>query len=101
MPEDPFTNLINLKLLDLSENDIETITRKMFEHNKLLEFIDLYDNNIEEIERDTFKDLGKLIRLNLEENSCIDIDLVDKTQEAIAEYLVPCHNATQANNEKQ
>ena len=57
-------NLINLKYLDLSFNNITMISPKTFENTKLIEYLDLSSNSIYEFEID----LKMLKYLNLENN---------------------------------
>lgn len=60
--------LTHLKLVDLSQNHIETIGSRILCNSEELEILKLNDNNIEIQESDTFCCLKKLRRLSLKKN---------------------------------
>lgn len=59
----------NVKVLDLSHNEISTLNRRHFEKLKNLEVILIDSNKIVELDADTFESLTNLKRVNLNRNS--------------------------------
>ena len=90
IPETAFDNLPKLALLLLNENNIRTLTRRMFQNNKHLQKIYLRYNLIKVIDLGTFAHL-QLTKLDLRDNECIDKDFENKTSEKIAEGLTACY----------
>lgn len=59
----------NVKVLNLSHNEISTLNRRHFENMKNLEVIFLDSNRFTEFDADTFQSLKNLKQLNLNRNS--------------------------------
>ena len=67
-----FTNIINIKYLDLSMNNLTHLNRNSFESNTNLEYLDLSWNKLEEF----YLILKKLKYLNLENNQIKSINSI-------------------------
>lgn len=69
-----------LRYLDLFSNHIEVIEENLFEFNKNLEVIWLSDNKILKIHPNVFDNLLKLSHLYLNENLCIAMSELNRTE---------------------
>eukprot|EP00039_Didymoeca_costata_P009085 m.120271 g.120271 ORF g.120271 m.120271 type:complete len:686 (-) comp14352_c0_seq4:44-2101(-) len=69
----PFTGFINLQELYLDENEITTITAKVFNMLTSLEMLSLISNRISSIEKDALSSLLKLKSLYLHSNDLVAV----------------------------
>ncbi|RNA03980.1 insulin-like growth factor-binding complex acid labile subunit [Brachionus plicatilis] len=69
-----FNNLINLKILNLKGNLIETIDDQMFRGLSKLEELDLKFNKLKEIKAESLNDLVNLLKLDLSKNGKMKFD---------------------------
>lgn len=68
-----FKDLVSLTNLNLEHNRIETLDEKLFVAMVYLEFIELNNNKIKFLSSETFKiPCGKLEKVRLRENACLD-----------------------------
>lgn len=72
--EDSFTGLLELQLLDLSQNKISSLQKNIFQSVPNLNNLDLSANQIREITNETFHGLRRLERLYLNGNRIQHID---------------------------
>jgi hypothetical protein len=63
---------VNLKILWLPRNNIETLRKDAFESNQKLEKISFYGNRLRFIESEAFRGLKSLKFISLDLNDCID-----------------------------
>jgi hypothetical protein len=67
-----FKHLYNLVMISLSNNQIQSLSAKVFQNNRKLKNIWIYNNKIKMIAPETFQHLNQLEWLHLEGNDCID-----------------------------
>jgi Leucine-rich repeat (LRR) protein len=70
--EHAFAELTDLVELDLSQNQLKSLSKNLFHSNRKLYRIDLRDNQINAIEPQTFRDLNELQRFYASGNECND-----------------------------
>jgi Leucine-rich repeat (LRR) protein len=66
--------LQELKWIDLSWNQIESIKANIFKNNKKLEFISFYVNKIKMVHPKLFLNLNNLVEVLLASNECVNKD---------------------------
>jgi hypothetical protein len=70
--ENSFAHLTNLLAIRLGQNRLKSLSTKLFQYNRKLEWILIANNQINMIERDTFRHLHRLNNLDLSGNECVD-----------------------------
>lgn len=81
---DAFSNMKRLVTLDLSNNRIESLDRRIFSGLNNLQVLCLYKNRINRIDGNVFSDLKKLTTLNLSDNQ---LKILDAESFVGLEYL--------------
>lgn len=74
VPSDVFSLLTKLKIIYLSQNQIEVIPKDVFSNNPNLEEIHFWGNKIKYLDSGIFNGLTKLDVVNLNDNTCLDKD---------------------------
>lgn len=82
LPVEVFSRLPKLRYIDLDGNQIQSITNDLFNNNLNLETIDFRNNKIKFIGSGLFDLLGKLKKVHLQNNIC-----VEKLYEGASEIL--------------
>lgn len=70
--EQAFVNLANLLEIRLNDNEIQSLSQKLFESNHKLRHIYLENNQIRMIDPRTFENLNQLVVLDFWENECFN-----------------------------
>jgi Leucine-rich repeat (LRR) protein len=73
LPENLLSGLKELKLLDLSYNQIDVLPESVFQGLRVLEDLNLEGNQIENLEPGLFSNLEQLKKLNLNSNQISDL----------------------------
>jgi hypothetical protein len=94
-----FQYLIKLKWISFYNNNLHTLSNRLFENNPDLIYIDLQYNKINSIHPSFFDGLQKLKLVQFEENHCIKHDIGCETclidQAELKEKLRKCHKSSE------
>lgn len=79
--DDAFVNLLDVEVIVLQKNLLTYLTGRVFRNNKKLTKILLHENNIHMLGPAIFDGLSKLKELNLEQNYCINESFSDYSKD--------------------
>jgi Leucine-rich repeat (LRR) protein len=70
--ERAFEHLINLVVINLQDNEIQSLAAGLFEHNRKLELTVLPGNKIKIVDPQVFQNLNQLREVDLGQNDCVN-----------------------------
>jgi Leucine-rich repeat (LRR) protein len=87
LPEKIFHNLGELRRVYLGENRIKKLTKEIFAKNLKIEIIAIGRNNLVHIDPFNPSNFKQLVKLNLQNNDCIDFELPKITLHEINKWI--------------
>jgi hypothetical protein len=96
-----FDELVELKWINLVDNEIEEILHPIFAKNKKLEFVNLSLNKIRTLHPNLFDDLPKLVEVRFYWNPTINKDFDQSNMKMLREELKPLFDNYWLKNENR